>query len=152
MQVILLEKIRKLGAVGDQVKVKRGFGRNYLIPTGKAVYATPKKLAEFESRRAELEQAAAQVLVEAQKRGERLEQLAVVIAAKAAEEGKLFGSIGTREIAKAFADAGETVTKSEISLPEGAIRRTGEHPISLQLHSDVVVTVKVKVVAEETAQ
>lgn len=152
MQLILLEKIRKLGTVGDKVTVKRGYGRNYLIPTGKAIYATPAKIAEFESRRSELEKNANDRLSAAKVRAEKLEKTVITIRAKAADEGKLFGSIGTREISKAFAEAGYQIEKSEISLPEGVIRRTGEYAINLQLHSDVIAVVKINIIAEESAE
>lgn len=151
MQVILLEKIRNLGGIGDKVNVKPGYSRNYLIPFGKAVSATKENLAKFETRRAELEKAAAEVLIATQARAEKLAELKVTIRAKASDEGKLFGSIGTREIAKALNDAGHKVTKSEVLLPQGAIRTIGEYPITLQLHSDVSVAVTLKVAPEEVA-
>lgn len=150
MQVILLEKVRNLGSVGDKVNVKPGFGRNFLIPNGKAVFATEANIAKFEARRAELEAAAAEKLGQAKARAEKFQDMKIVIQARAAEEGKLFGSIGIREIAKALADKGQKVEKSEIILSEGAIRKTGEYPITLQLHSDVAVTVIVNIVPEET--
>lgn len=150
MQVILLEKVRNLGSVGDKVNVKPGFGRNFLIPNGKAVFATEANIAKFEARRAELEAAAAEKLGQAKARAEKFQDMKIVIQARAAEEGKLFGSIGIREIAKALADKGQKVEKSEIVLSEGTIRKTGEYPITLQLHSDVAVTVIVNIVPEET--
>ena len=119
MEIILLEKIKNLGALGAKVVVKSGYGRNFLIPQGKAVPATEKNVAEFEARRAELEAKANTVLADAQARGERISALAVVIAAKAGDEGKLFGSVGTRDIAEAISGLGETVDKSEVRLPEG---------------------------------
>lgn len=149
MQVILLEKVRNLGSVGDKVNVKPGFGRNFLIPNGKAVFATEANIAKFEARRAELEAAAAEKLGQAKARAEKFQDMKIVIQARAAEEGKLFGSIGIREIAKALADKGQKVEKSEIVLSEGTIRKTGEYPITLQLHSDVAVTVIVNIVPEE---
>lgn len=148
MQVILLEKVRKLGTVGDQVSVKPGYGRNYLIPQGKAVYANEVNIAKFEARRAELEAAAADKLAKAKARAEKFQDLKIVIKAKAADEGKLFGSIGIREIVKGLADAGHQVEKSEILLTEGVIRKTGDYPVVVQLHSDVNVTVTVSVVPE----
>lgn len=149
MQVILLEKVRNLGSVGNKVNVKPGFGRNFLIPNGKAVFATEANIAKFEARRAELEAAAAEKLGQAKARAEKFQDMKIVIQARAAEEGKLFGSIGIREIAKALADKGQKVEKSEIVLSEGTIRKTGEYPITLQLHSDVAVTVIVNIVPEE---
>lgn len=148
MEVILLEKIGKLGALGDKVSVKAGFGRNYLVPQGKAVPATEANVAKFEERRAELEKAAADKLTAAQARGEALEGQAVTIASKAGDEGKLFGSIGTRDIAEAFTAAGQEVCKSEVRLPEGALRHTGEFEVALQLHPEVTVNVTLNVVGE----
>ncbi len=148
MEVILLEKIKNLGALGAKVNVKPGYGRNFLIPQGKAVPATEKNVAEFDARRAELEAKAAAGLADAQARGERASALAVVIAAKSGDEGKLFGSVGTRDIAEAITKLGEAVDKSEVRLPNGAIRSTGDYDIDLQLHAEVTVTVKVTVVAE----
>lgn len=149
MEVILLEKIRNLGALGDKVKVKSGYGRNYLVPKGKAVYATPANTEKFEARRAELEKAAAQGVKAAEARKQALEALEVVtIVAKAGEEGKLFGSIGTRDIAAAIVKGGVEVNKSEIHLPSGALRQIGEYEIEVELHSDVSVIVKLSVVAE----
>lgn len=149
MQVILLEKVGKLGAVGDQVNVKAGFGRNFLIPFGKAVPATKENVADFEARRAELEAAAAEKIAGATARAEKLTELATVtIAANAGDEGKLFGSIGTRDIAEAITTAGVEVAKAEVRLPEGALREVGEFDVAIQLHSDVQQTVKVVVEAE----
>jgi len=148
MEVILLEKVGKLGALGDKVSVKAGFGRNYLVPQGKAVPATASNVASFEARRAELEKAAAEALAAAQARGEKLDGLEVSIVSKAGDEGKLFGSIGTRDIADAIVASGVEVDKNEIRLPEGALRHTGEFEIAVQVHSDVTATVKLVVVAE----
>lgn len=148
MEVILLEKIKNLGALGAKVSVKPGYGRNFLIPQGKAVPATEKNLADFEARRAELEAKANAALAGAQARAERISALAVVIAAKAGDEGKLFGSVGTRDIAEAITKLGEAVDKSEVRLPLGALRLTGDFDIALQLHSEVSTAVKVTVVAE----
>lgn len=148
MEVILQEKIRHLGNIGDRVNVASGFGRNYLLPQGMAVPATPENIQLFEVRRAELEKAAAEKLQAAQKRADQLSQLNVTMSAKAGDEGKLFGSIGTRDIATAITEAGVEVEKSEIRLPNGAIRLAGDYDIQLQLHSDVVVDVKVKIVPE----
>jgi large subunit ribosomal protein L9 len=148
MEVILLEKIANLGSLGDKVSIKSGYGRNYLVPQGKAVPATAKKIAEFEERRAELEKAAAEKLSAAQKLGNELTKLQIVIAHKAGDEGRLFGSIGTHNIAEAITAAGITVGKHQIRLPHGAIRLIGDYPIDINLHSDVIVTLTIKVVAE----
>lgn len=149
MEVILLEKIGKLGDIGELANVKAGYGRNYLIPQGKAVFATKENLAEFETRRAEFETAAAAKLAAAQARVEKLSEIAsVVIAAAAGEEGKLFGSVGTREIEEAVNAAGGNITKSEINLPEGAIRSLGEFPVELQLHTDVTQLITIVVEAQ----
>lgn len=149
MEVILLERVGKLGNLGDKVTVKPGFGRNFLFPYGKAVPATAANLAEFESRRAELEAAAAEQKSAADARAAKLENAEVTIAANAGEDGKLFGSVGTREIADALnAATGAEIDKSEVRLPEGALRNTGEFDLDVQLHSDVTVTVKVTVSAE----
>ncbi|MGF1716136.1 50S ribosomal protein L9 [Photobacterium chitinilyticum] len=150
MQVILLDKIGNLGSLGDQVNVKSGFARNFLIPQGKAVMATKANVEMFEARRAELEAKVAEQLSAAQARADKLSALeAVVIASKAGDEGKLFGSIGTRDIADAVTAAGVEVVKSEVRLPEGALRTTGEFEISIQLHSDVFATINLTVVAAE---
>jgi large subunit ribosomal protein L9 len=148
MEVILLEKIANLGSLGDKVSIKSGYGRNYLVPQGKAVPATAKKIAEFEERRAELEKAAAEKLSAAQKLGNELTKLQIVIAHKAGDEGRLFGSIGTHNIAEAITADGITVGKHQIRLPHGAIRLIGDYPIDINLHSDVIVTLTIKVVAE----
>ncbi|MDD1781542.1 50S ribosomal protein L9 [Enterovibrio sp. ZSDZ35] len=149
MQVILLDKIANLGGLGDQVTVKSGYARNFLIPQGKAVMATKSNVEHFEARRADLEAKVAETLAAAEARAEQVAALeAVVIASKAGDEGKLFGSIGTRDIADAVTAAGVAVSKSEVRLPEGALRNTGEYEISLQLHSEVFATVKLNVVAE----
>jgi large subunit ribosomal protein L9 len=148
MQVILLEKVLNLGSIGDKVNVKAGYGRNYLIPYGKAVSANKENIAKFEERRAELEKAAAANLVEAQSRAEKISSLKITIRSKAGEEGKLYGSIGTRDIAQAISSAGEKVLKSEVKLPNGAIRLIGEHDIDLQLHSDIKITIKVNIISE----
>ena len=148
MEVILLNKVDNLGNIGDIVKVKAGYGRNFLIPGGKAVPATPDNVARFEARRAELEQAAAEKLAEANARKGVLEGLSVTIAHKAGEEGKLFGSVGTADIADAVNATGNKVEKREIRMPEGVIRQVGEYDIDVELHSDVVATLKINVVAE----
>lgn len=146
MEVILQEKINNLGNLGDLVKVKAGYGRNFLIPGGKAVPATKDNKAKFEARRAELEQHAAEHLATAQARADKLVDLTVTIPVKAGEEGKMYGSLGTTDIATAISAAGVAVKKSEVRLPHGAIRLLGEYDIMLQLHSDVNATVKVVIV------
>lgn len=152
MDVILLDKIENLGNLGDKVSVRPGYARNYLIPSGKAKYATKENIAEFEARRAELEKAAAESLANAQSRATKLADLEVTIPAHAGNEGKLFGSIGTAEIADAISATGVEVLKKEVRLPEGALRSTGEYDIVIHLHSDVDADVKVVVVAEEEPQ
>lgn len=150
MQVILLEKITNLGELGSVVDVRAGFGRNFLIPQGKALPATKANLAEVEARRAELEKQAAEQLAAAQGRGEKLEGAEITLGAKAGDEGKLFGSVGTRDIAEAIAaQTGVEVEKAEVKLPLGAIRTTGEFEIDLQLHPEVFLTVKLAIVPEE---
>lgn len=149
MEVILLEKMRNLGALGDKVKVKPGFARNYLIPQGKAVYANADNLAKFEARRAELEARAKERHDKAMVRQQQIQGLGVItIAAKAGDEGKLFGSIGTRDIADAITKKGCDVEKREVQLSEGALRMTGEYDIAIDLESDVVATVKLNIVGE----
>ena len=148
MKVILQEEVANLGNVGDQVSVKPGFGRNYLIPYNKAVPATPEAIADFEKRRAELEKAAVKLLAAAKQRADKLADLSVTLSANAGEEGKLFGSISPRDIAEAITEAGIAVEKREVDLPEGPIRTTGEYEVHVQLHSDVKATVKLVVKAE----
>jgi large subunit ribosomal protein L9 len=148
MEVILLEKIANLGNLGDKVTIKSGYGRNYLVPQGKAVAATAKKIAEFEARRAELEKAAAEKLSAAQKLGDELSKLQITIAHKAGDEGRLFGSVGTHNIAEAITAAGIAIEKQQIRLPHGAIRHIGDYPIDINLHSDVVVTLTIKIAPE----
>ncbi len=149
MEVILLENIGNLGDLGDKVDVKAGFGRNYLIPQGKAVPATADNIAEFEARRADLEAAAAAALTAAQTRADAINGLGLIsIPANAGEEGKLFGSIGTRDIAEAVTAAGVEVDKSEVRLPEGALRELGEYEIAIQVHGDVSAMVAIAVVPE----
>ncbi|RTE66757.1 50S ribosomal protein L9 [Amphritea opalescens] len=148
MEVILLEKIGKLGSLGDKVTVKRGYGRNYLLPFGKAVPATAANLETFEARRAELESAANEKLNSAQTRADQLNEIELSIVAKAGEEGKLFGSIGTSDIADAISASGIEVAKSEVRLPEGALRTTGEFEVSIQLHPEVTAIVGIIVVGE----
>ncbi|MBU3068208.1 50S ribosomal protein L9 [Aestuariicella sp. G3-2] len=148
MNVILLEKVGKLGNIGDQVSVKSGFGRNFLIPQGKAIPATAANVADFEARRAELEAAAAEKKTAAEARAEKLAELTVTIAANAGDEGKLFGSLGARDLAAAITKAGVDVAKSEVKLPEGTLREVGEYEIDVQVHAEVIQSVKLTVVAE----
>ncbi len=148
MEVILLEKIRNLGDLGDQVSVKPGYGRNYLIPQGKAVNATPENKEIFESRRAELEKAASDALTRANGRAKAMEDLVLEIAQRASEEGKLFGSVGIHEIVDAAAGKEIEVDKSEVNMPTGAIKLTGEYDVEIALHPEVTTTLKVVVVAE----
>ncbi|WP_199609787.1 50S ribosomal protein L9 [Flocculibacter collagenilyticus] len=149
MEIILLDKIANLGGLGDQVAVKAGYARNFLFPQGKAVPATKANVEKFEARRAELEAKLAEELTAAEGRAEKLQSLNdVTIVSKAGDEGKLFGSIGTRDIADAITEAGVEVTKAEVKLPLGAIRETGEYDIAIQLHADVTTNVKVAVIAE----
>lgn len=148
MDVILLEKVMNLGDLGDTVTVRPGFGRNYLIPKGKAVPATAEKVAEFEQRRAELERLAAEGLAAARGRAQALEALQVVIAQKAGEEGRLYGSVGTKDIADAVVALGADLNKAEVRLPTGPLRQTGEYEIVLQLHSDVSAKLALSIVAE----
>ncbi|MEE2001137.1 MULTISPECIES: 50S ribosomal protein L9 [Alkalimonas] len=149
MNIILLDKVANLGSLGDQVAVKAGYARNYLFPQGKAVPANKANIEKFEQRRAELEAKLAEGLAAAQKRAEQIAALEeVTIASKAGDEGKLFGSIGTRDIADAITEAGVAVAKSEVKLPHGTLRETGEFDIDLQLHAEVTATVKLVVVAE----
>ena len=149
MEIILLEKISNLGNLGDKVVVKPGYGRNYLVPQGKAVIATPEKLAEFEKQRAELEKKAAAELATAEARREKISALSIEIAQKAGEEGKLFGSVGGQDIVNAVTQAGVEIHKYEVRLPNGVLRHTGDYEIELQFHTDVVAKLALKIVAEE---
>ena len=148
MELILLQKVTNLGNLGDKVNVKPGFGRNFLVPQGKAVPATAANLAEFEARRAEYEAKAKDALSAAEARKARLEGAVVTIHANASTEGKLYGSVGPREIAEALTKAGTEVSKSEVVLGEGAFRNVGEYEVVVHLHADVEAPVKVNVVAE----
>ncbi|KPD04262.1 50S ribosomal protein L9 [Moellerella wisconsensis] len=148
MQVILLDKVANLGSLGDQVNVKSGYARNFLVPQGKAVPATKKNIEFFEARRAELEAKLAEVLAAAHARAEQINALGTItLSSKAGDEGKLFGSIGTRDIADAVTAAGVTVAKSEVRLPNGVLRTTGDHEVHFQVHSDVFAQLNVKIVA-----
>ena len=146
MDVILLKNVGGLGELGDKVAVRPGYGRNYLIPNGSAVPATPRNLQAFEERRAELEAQAAAALAAAEARKARLDGMSVTIARKAGDEGRLFGSVGTTDIAVAFTEAGVQVEKNEVRLPAGPFRAIGEHEVELHLHSDVDVIVRVEIV------
>ena len=148
MEIILLEKIPNLGSLGDKVTVRPGYGRNFLIPQGKAVAATPEKIKQFEERRAELEKKAAEVLAAAESRAASIAAISVTIAHKAGDEGRLYGSIGTRDIADAAPAQGIAVEKGEVRLPNGAIRQVGDYEIGIQLHGDVTAVLKLAVVAE----
>ena len=149
MEVILLETVGNLGGLGDQVSVKAGFGRNYLLPQGKAVPATAENVAQFEARRAELEAAAASALTAAQKRADAINAMAaVVITMKAGDEGKLFGSVGTRDISEAATAAGVEIDKSEVRLPEGALREIGTYEVAVQVHASVMAVLNLSIVAE----
>lgn len=148
MEVILLQKVDNLGSLGDRVRVRPGYGRNFLVPTGRAVPATKANVATFEERRAELERQEAEVLSAAQTRKEQIEALHVTIARKAGEEGRLFGSVGTADIAAAVTAAGVALEKREVRLPNGPMHNLGEFEVTLHLHSDVNAVVKVSVVPE----
>ncbi len=151
MEIILLEKVENLGTLGDKVTVKSGYARNFLIPKGKAVFASPENIKMFEERRAELEKQEAEKLAAAEARKAQIQALeeGVTIAHKAGEEGKLFGSVGTGDIVAACQAAGVEIARSEVRMPEGAFRVTGEYTVVLHLHTDVDVELKVNVVAEE---
>jgi large subunit ribosomal protein L9 len=149
MQVILLQKVANLGNIGDRVKVRSGYGRNFLLPQGKATLATPENVARFEARRAELEAVARAQLTSASERAEAMKDFKLTIPAKAGTEGKLFGSIGTADIAEACSKAGFKVERAEVRLPTGPLRTLGEHVISLHLHADVDVPLAVAIVPEE---
>jgi large subunit ribosomal protein L9 len=149
MDLILLQKVKNLGNLGDKVRVKPGYGRNFLVPQGKAAPATATNLAEFEKRRAEYEAKANQQLSGAEARHAQLEGTSITLKANASPEGKLFGSVGPRDIAEAFTAAGTTVEKSEVVMPDGPIRHIGEFEVQIHLHADVHTTVKVVVTPEE---
>lgn len=149
MEVILLEKVEHLGGLGDQVKVKPGYARNYLIPQGKATEATPDNVARFEARRAELERSAAETLAGAQARRDRLADLVVTLSARAGGEGRLFGSVTAADIAEAVATAGIELKKHEVRLPEGPIRQTGEYEVEVRLHPEVHTHIRVNVIPAE---
>jgi large subunit ribosomal protein L9 len=148
MQVILREKIRKLGNLGELVSVKPGYARNFLIPQGKALMATKANMERFEKERAELEKVAAELFAAATTRAEKLKELSITLSASAGEGGKLFGSIGTRDIAEAITKAGVEVHKHEVRMPHGIIRQIGEYELELHLHTDLDVLIKIHVIAE----
>ena len=149
MQVILMEKVVNLGALGDVVKVKDGYARNFLIPHGKAKRATEANLKEFEGRRAELEKKAAEALAASQERAAKLEGLMVQVTRKAGPDGRLFGSVTNADIAEALGAQGITVAKAEIRMPQGPLKQVGDYPVTLQLHTDVVAHVTVSVLGEQ---
>lgn len=149
MEVILLEKIDKLGGLGDKVRVRPGYARNFLLPKGKAKFATPENIAEFEARRAELERAATAAVADAEARAESLAGMVVELRAKSGGEGKLFGSIGTNDIADAVTARGIPVDKREVRLPDGPLRHAGEYEVELHLHPEVNAQIRVIVIGEE---
>ena len=149
MEVILLQKVANLGNIGDRVKVRSGFGRNFLLPQGKATLATADNIARFEARRAELERLAREHLSSAEERAAAMKDFKLTIPAKAGTEGKLFGSIGTSDIAEAGTRAGFKVERSEVRLPSGPLRTVGEHMVNLHLHADIDVPLHVTIIAEE---
>lgn len=148
MQIILLEKVSNLGQLGDVVKVKDGYGRNFLIPQGKAKRATASNIAEFEAKRAELEKKQAEILADATARSEKLAGLLLQISQKAGVDGRLFGSVTNHDIAEALEAQGHKVSKAEIRMPNGPLKTVGDHPISVALHHDVVVDITVSVLGE----
>ena len=149
MQIILLEKVTNLGGLGDVVKVRDGFARNYLIPQGKAKRATRDNLAEFEQRRSELEKVQADHLTQAQEKASKLDNLAVQVAQKAGVDGKLFGSVTNADIAEALKQQGFDIPKAAVRMPQGPLKNIGEYPLKIALHTDVVITVNVTVVPEQ---
>ena len=149
MEVILLDNIGSLGVLGDRVDVKPGYGRNFLIPQGKAVPATQENIEKFEARRAELEAEEAKEIAVAQERADALTDVNVIMRAKSGDEGKLFGSIGTRDIAEALTNSGLEVDRAEIKLPEGTLRQVGEYNVDIQLHHDVTASILVTILSED---
>ena len=149
MNVILLETVENLGSIGDLVKVKPGYGRNYLLPQGKAALATPENMKQIEARRAELEKAAAEELAKAKERSKAFENLEIVVQANAGPEGKLFGSVGPVDIVEALAAVQVEAERAEVRMPDGPIQEVGEYTINVHLHSEVNAEVLVKVVGEE---
>jgi large subunit ribosomal protein L9 len=151
MELILLQKVANLGNIGDRIKVKSGYGRNYLLPQGKATLVTPENVARFEARRAELERTAHEQLADAQRRAAAMEGFRLTIVAKAGTEGKLFGSVGTADISEASTAAGHPLARSEVRLPGGPLRTVGEHVVQLHLHADIDVSLTVVITPEEAA-
>ena len=149
MEIILLQKVANLGQIGDRVKVKSGYARNFLVPTGRATMATVANIAKFEAQRHILEAKANEELTAAQARAAKLQDFKLELRAKAGAEGKLFGSIGTSDIAEAAVKAGHPISRSEVRMPTGPIRSTGEHQVQLHLHTDVDVSLLVTIIAEE---
>jgi large subunit ribosomal protein L9 len=149
MELILLQKVANLGNIGDRVRVKSGYGRNHLLPKGKATLATPENVARFEARRAELTALAGEDLAQATRRAEAFKEFKLNIVAKAGTEGKLFGSVGTADIAEQATKAGQPLARSEVRLPSGPLRTVGEHTVQLHLHADVNVELPIVIVAEE---
>ncbi len=152
MQVILLEKIGRLGELGQQVNVKPGYGRNYLIPKGKAAPATPENIEKFEARRAELEKAMADDFARAQQRAEKLNELEVVLNRQVVSDDRLYGSVGVNEITTAVAEAGHDISKHEVKLPDGPFKSVGEYEVELHLHADVNARIKLIVAAEQETE
>ncbi len=150
MEIILLEKIFKMGDVGDQIRVKPGYGRNFLIPSGKAVLATAENIAKFEARRAELEKQQRETLLSAEARAEKLNTVNVDIQRKAGPQGKLFSSVGPGAVAEAVTGAGVELARNEVQMPDGPIRNIGEYELNVRLHADVSTVVRINVVAEES--
>ena len=148
MEIILLEKVANLGVLGDRIKVKPGYARNFLIPKGKATEATEANLARFEARRAELERIAAESLAMARTRAAQLAELIVTLSVKTGSEGRLFGSVGAADIANAVSAAGIELQKHEVRLPAGSIRQIGEYDVDLHLHSEVKTQIRVNIIAE----
>ena len=148
MDVILLKKVENLGSLGDKVAVKGGYGRNFLIPTGRAVLATQDNLQAFEERRAELEKEAAEAQAAAEARKAQLDGLSLCIPCKAGEEGRLFGSVGTADIARTVSETGVALEKQEVRLPHGGLRMAGEYEIEVHLHTDVSATLRLEIVPE----
>jgi large subunit ribosomal protein L9 len=149
MQIILMEKVVNLGALGDVVRVKDGYARNFLIPTGKAKRATAQNLEEFEKRRAELEKAQAEALADAQARAEKLEGMLLQIQRKAGVDGRLFGSVSNFDIAEGLAAQGIKVERAAVRMPQGPLKAIGDYPIAVQLHTDVLVNITVSVLGEQ---
>jgi large subunit ribosomal protein L9 len=149
MDVILLQKVANLGSVGDRVKVRSGYGRNYLLPEGKATLATPDNVARFEARRSELERLAHEHLSSAEERAAALKEFKLTIRAKAGTEGKLFGSVGTADIAEAATQSGLKIARSEVRLPNGPLRTVGDHSVAVHLHTDVTVPLAITIIPED---